>query len=425
MQLVEQHIIKLNNKYYKEIDKLSFLSKNLYNKTNYIVRQEFINSSKLKALGQVDHANYLNYYAVNKIMISNKDIDYCSLPRKVSNQTMMILDKNWKSFFKSIKDYINKPDKYQSKPKLPNYKHKTNGRNILIYELGSISKTYLRNNIIKLSGTEIKIKTNIDVTKLNQVRIVPRIGYYVIEVVYTKNEMELKQDNGRYCSIDLGINNLATISSNVIKPVIINGKPLKSINQYYNKKLSKLKSHINDNGKSKSTKRIKRLHLKRNNKVNDYLHKSSKIIMNHLVSNNINTLVIGKNNNWKQDINIGTESNQKFVMIPHTKLINLISYKCKLVGINVIISEESFTSKASFLNNDLIPTYNKNDKTNYIFSGYRIYRGLYKLKGEKTVINADLNGSLNILRKVIGNFNYDPIQVCSTPMIININTNNH
>lgn len=112
-------------------------------------------------------------------------------------------------------------------------------------------------------------------------------------------------------------------------------------------------------------------------------------------------------------------------MIPHNKLINLISYKCKLVGINVIISEESFTSKASFLNNDLIPKYNKNDKTKYIFSGYRIYRGLYKLKGEKTIINADLNGSLNILRKVIGNFNYDPIQVCSTPLIININANNH
>jgi putative transposase len=222
--------------------------------------------------------------------------------------------------------------------------------------------------------------------------------------------MELKQDNGRYCSIDLGINNLATIGSNVIKPVIINGKPLKSINQYYNKKLSEYKSKLDTINKQKTSKRIQRLTKKRNNKINDYLHKSSRYIINHLVSNHINTLIIGKNDGWKQEVNIGDRTNQNFVNIPHSKFIDIINYKCKLVGINTIVNEESYTSKCSFLDDEEICKH-------LTYCGNRIKRGLFKSKHNK-LINADLNGSLNIMKKVVGKFNYNPIEVCSTPLIL-------
>jgi len=413
MILTEKHIIKKSNIYYDEIDKLCFLSKNLYNKANYIIRQEFINTTKEKEEGLVEHANYLNYYAINKLMIKSNDNDYIELPRKVSNQTLMLLDKNWKSFFKSIKDYSNTINKYNGKPNIPTYKDKLNGRYPIIYELGSISKIELKNNIIKLSKTNIKIKTKIDVNALKQCRIIPKGNHYVIEVLYEKQENELKENNNRYCSIDLGVNNLACIGSNVIRPIIINGKPLKSINQYYNKNLGNYKSdlnhYINKKGEKvqiQTSKRIESLTNKRNLKINDYLHKSSRYIINHLVSNSINTLVIGKNKEWKQDINNGKINNQNFVNIPHSRFIEMLSYKAKLAGINIIINEESYTSKASFLDLDLIPTYKKGDNVNYSFSGRRIKRGQYKSKSGK-LINADLNGSLNILRKAVPNISND------------------
>ena len=203
------------------------------------------------------------------------------------------------------------------------------------------------------------------------------------------------------------------MGSNVLKPILINGKPLKSINQYYNKKLANLKSKLRN--EKKTSKRIKSLTNKRNNKVNDYLHKTSRLITNYLVSNNINTLVVGKNKEWKQDVNIGKKNNQNFVQIPHSRLIDMLLYKCKLRGINVIITEESYTSKCSFLDDEGI-------KKHKVYKGNRIKRGLFK-SSEGVLINADVNGSLNILKKVVGKFNYNPIEVCSTPTVITVKFN--
>ena len=246
---------------------------------------------------------------------------------------------------------------------------------------------------------------------VRQVRLTHRDSYIVIELLYEQPDIDLKPDNGRYCSIDLGLNNLVTMGSNVLKPIIISGKPLKSINHFYNKNLAKLKSNAELKHNVKTNKRIKRLHSKRYNKVQDYLHKTSRLIVNHLVSNNINTLVIGKNKNWKQDINIGAKNNQNFVQIPHTRFIQMISYKCKLEGITVVVTEESYTSKCSFMDSEQI-------KKHSDYKGKRIKRGLFKTATNK-LINADLNGSLNILRKVIGEFQY-PIKVCSTPLVLTI-----
>ena len=388
MKLVEQHVIKRTNPMFKECKDLCFKSKNLYNRALYEIRQSFIKDKK-----------YLNYNKIDKICKEKDFEEYKSLPRKVSQQTLILLDKNWKSFFALLKS--EKVD--NKKVKLPKYLDKVKGKFIVVYTDQAISKTELKQGIVKLSGTNIRIKTN--KKNIKQVRIIPQYGRFVIEVIYEVQELKLKEDNNRYCSIDLGLNNLTTIGSNVIKPFIINGKPLKSINQYFNKMTAKEKSLLS---KGKYTnENLERLYLKRDNKIKDYLHKASRYIINQLVSNNVNTLVIGHNKNWKQEINIGKVNNQNFVSIPFNNLIHMLTYKAQLEGINVIIQEESYTSKCSFLDNEEICKHKE-------YLGKRIKRGLFKASNGK-LINADLNGALNILRKVVGEFQY-PIEVCSTPL---------
>ena len=399
MQFVEKHIINKNHKLYLECDQLCFKSKNLYNYANYLVHQEFINTTKEKELGNRTFANYLNYNAINRILIDTKQFDMYELPIKVSNQTLMILDKNWKSFFKSIKDYSKNKSKYKAKPNLPKYLDKIKGRFICVYEKGAISKKRLKHGIVALSKTNIEISSRKE--NVNMVRIVPRLGYYIIEVVYTVPDVQLLFNNNQYLSLDLGVSNLATLTSNCInfKPIIINGKPLKSMNQYYNKKYAERKSKLELVNKKKSSKYLNKLNLKRINKVDNYLHKASKEIVKLAKNNNLNTIIIGKNDNWKQDVNMSKKSNQNFVNIPHSRFINMITYKCEREGINIKLQEESYTSKASFLNLDNIPTYGDNQLKH--FSGYRKSRGMYKIRGKKEYINADVNGSYNILRKAI------------------------
>jgi putative transposase len=408
MIFVEQHNIKEGHKCFNICSELCIKSKNLYNFANYIVRQEFIKTSKEKQEGLREHANYLNYYEINKILKDNKE--YCSLPRKVSNQTLMLLDKNWKSFFSSIKDWGKNPNKYNGKPSLPKYLKK-DGKYLCIYELGAISSKELRKGIVKLSGTDIRLTTK--KTNIKQVRIIPRNLSFVIEIVYEKEEGKLKEDNGRYGSIDFGLNNLATVSSNVVKPYIINGKVIKSINHYYNKKLAKKKSILEKRNGKKSSKGIKKLTDKRNNKIKNYFHKSTTYIINQLVSQNINTLIVGYNKEWKQEINIGKRNNQNFVNIPHELFTNMLSYKCKFYGINFIKQEESYTSKTSFLDNEPIHKHEE-------YQGRRIKRGLFK-SSEGKLINSDVNGSLNILRKAFPNAFGNGIQgITVSPMVITL-----
>ena len=388
MYLTERHIIKNN----RELDEVCFKSKNLYNKALYLVRQHYFKTK-----------GYLDWIKVNRLMIDSKDKDYYALPCKVSNQTLRLLDSNFKSFFALLKKKLN--GKYDKPIKIPRYLDK-GGRSMTIFPKDAISKVYIRKGIIKLSSLSIEIPTKkANESNLVEVRVLPRNNHHVVEVVYRVEEKQPKSDNGRYASIDLGINNLAMVSSNVVKPFIINGRPLKSINQYYNKEKARLQSHFK--GNKRTSKRIKSISNKRNNKVKDYLHKSSRKIVNFLVSNNISTLIIGYNEEWKQNINLGRTNNQAFVNIPFYTFIKQLEYKCKLEGISVILTEESYTSKCSFLDGESIEKHN-----NYL--GKRIKRGLFR-SAEGKLINADLNGSLNILRKVVGDFSY-PIEVCSTPL---------
>ena len=410
MVLAEKHIYKPTHKYYAELDNLCFLSKNLYNATLYDVRQHYFSTG-----------NYKNYNQVNFEFTHNNQSDYRVLPAKVAKHTQKLVDKNFKSFFALLKK--KNQGKYDKPISIPKYLDKIKGREVVQYEKGAINTKGLANDEIKLSGTNIVVKTKISQKAIQAVRIVPCNGYIKIEVLYKIQECNLKNKDNNIASIDLGLNNLMTVAFTNNKPLIINGRPLKSINQYYNKKKAKYTSLVEKCNGEKTSKRLKRLYLKRFNKIDDYLHKSVSYLMNQLVSNNISTLVVGYNKNWKQDIGMGKVNNQNFTNIPFYKLIKMLEYKCQLYGINFILQEESYTSKSSFLDKAILPVYKPNDDKKYSFLGKRIKRGIYQSK-EGKFLNADINGSYNIMRKVVGETIYDmvnSIEVCSMPYKFSVN----
>ena len=381
MNRVEKHIIKSNNKYYKMLDEYCFKSKNLYNYANYIIRQEFINNGK-----------WIRYKELDKILKNKEnDFDYKNMPLASSaQQCLKLLDKNWKSFFVSIKDYNNNPSKYLGRPKLPKYKPK-NGRNVLILTNQSCK---IKNGYIKFpkkfKGLLIKTKIR---NGLQQVRVIPKDKYLVIEIVYKIEDIEPLVDNGRYVGIDLGLDNFATITNNCgLIPLVINGKGLKSINQYYNKQISHYRSIAKRVNKLDYTNKMRKLTFKRNNKVEDYIHKASRFLVNYCKNNKINTIIIGNNKNSKQNSKMNKKVNQNFISIPYYNFIQKVQYKAEEFGIKVIVTEESYTSGTSFLDNEL-PI-----KENYNKSR-RKYRGLF-ISNNGIKINADVNGSYQIIKKV-------------------------
>ncbi|MEG3858515.1 transposase [Microcoleus sp. herbarium12] len=375
---------------------LAFKSKNLYNAANYVIRQSFIYGW-----------GYVNYNEMSRLMKFHEA--YKAMPAKVSQQILMVIDKNWQSFFEAAKAYKTDSSKFTGRPKLPKYKDKMKGRNLLVYTIQAISRKFINKGIIKLSGTELSIKTKVNPDRICQVRLVPKCDCYVVEVIYDESESTAKNNNFA-AGIDLGLNNLVALTSNQpgFVPLLINGRPLKSINQFYNKRCSRLQSQLK--GNCKTSPRIQRLTRCRHQKVDNYLHHTSRTIVDILVAQQIGTLVIGKNAQWKTDINIGKQTNQNFVSIPHARLIEMLEYKAFLVGIKVIVQEESFTSKANFIGLDSIPVYGKTEKKP-VFTGKRIKRGLYKTSTGQ-LINSDVNGSFNILRKAIPNAFSDGIGSC-------------
>ena len=386
MRQVERHIVKETSPLWKQIDNLCFLSKNLYNYANYLIRQSFIFDNVYLGFNQVYH-------------LVKDNPDYQALPRKVSQQVLRVLDKNWKSFFEAHKAYKESPHLFTGRPKLPKYKHKTKGRNLLIYTIQAISKPGLRKGVVKLSGTDITIPTQ--AKNIVQTRIIPKIGQYVIEVVYDQGSHHTVTNSEYVAAIDIGVDNLAALTSNQqgFIPILVNGRPLKSLNQFYNKTKAKLQSLLK--GKTETSKGIQRLTAQRNNQVDTYLHQASRWIIDYLDSKGIGKLIIGKNPLWKQQINNGKKNNQAFVSIPHARFVEMLVYKGAMKGIKVVCNDESYTSKASFLSLDYIPTYGDEGAKQVKFSGYRETRGMYKVKGKKVRLNADVNASYNIMRKVI------------------------
>ena len=381
---VEQHIIKKVHSSWQLIDNLCFKSKNLYNYANYIIRQEFINNGK-----------WIQY---NELFQLCKDSEpYKEIGSNVGQQTLKMLDKNWKSFFVAIKDWKKYPDKYLGRPKLPKYKDKEKGRNILGIDniKFSIKDGYLRFSWSKLKPLNNIFKTNAYGRPM-QIRFIPKRSHYVLEIVYEIDVPDVNLQQNRIIGIDLGINNFATVSNNSgLQPFIINGKSVKSMNQYYNKKKAEFQSDLKLKHNKDWSNRLLRLTNKRNNKINDYLHKTSKYIIDWCITNQIDTVIIGKNNGWKQESKMSKKVNQNFVGIPYDLFIQKLQYKCENVGIKFITTEESYTSGTSFLDNELPVKENYNKKR-------RVYRGLFKSNAGR-LINADLNGAYQIIKKVIPN----------------------
>lgn len=267
----------------------------------------------------------------------------------MSQQTLKILERNWKAFFQAIKSYKKDPSKFNSKPNLPYYLDKVEGRFMLVYTKQAVNKTNI------LSKTNIKINTKRD---FQEIRIIPKKFGFMIEIVYNKKE-ESKKDNDNYMFIDLGVNNLVTITSNrsELRPIMVNGRILKSINQYFNKRIKEITSLV----------KRKFLMKKRYFRIENYFHKTSKLIIDYCLKHNITKIVIGKNDNWKQEVDLGNITNQNFCFLPFNNLINKIKYKSELSGIETILTEESYTSQSSFFDKDVLPTYGK-ETSKYKFS---------------------------------------------------------
>ena len=383
MNLTETHKIRPNHKLYSICDELCFKSKNLYNAALFEFRQSYFNKEE----------DTLTWQNINRIFNQSNQFDYRELPSKVSNTVLKKLGNNISSFCSLVK----KSD-YNKKVRLPKFLHKTDGRFIVEFNKQTFSNKRDEDNNLIICKSSLNLRIPTKVENPQQVRIVPKTGCYVIEVIYEIKENKMKQ-NQRVASIDLGLNNLATVVTNDgDNPILISGKKIKSINQYYNKMASKQKSLLPNN--IFTSKSLSRLWLKRNNKISYEIHKITKFLANYFDERDVSKVIIGNNTDWKNGINLGRRNNQNFVNIPYSKFINQLTYKCQLLGITVITREESYTSKASFLDYDEIPNYN--DETKPKFSGKRIKRGLYRSTTRK--INADVNGAYNIMAKENPNY---------------------
>lgn len=412
---VEQHRIKRNHKFFPIIDDLCWKSKNMYNYGNYIIRQEFIETSKEKEQGLRDNAVWIQY---NKLFDIVKDSEpYKDLGSNVGQATLRKLDKVWKSYFEGAKEYKKNPEKFLGMPRMPKYLPKENGR----YECDlDNNKFKVINGYVYFCWKPLKVMNNTfmtkipEGTKLFQLRFVPKNGEYIMEVVYQIDVHDIEDKSERIATIDLGVDNLMTITSNCgVKPLVINGKPLKSINQYYNKKISEMRSELKKRHNADWSKEMQRFTIKRNNKVDDYIQKATKMVIDFCKENNIDTLVCGYNSGWKQESDMGKRVNQKFVNIPYESIVWRLSYKCETAGILFKTPEESFTSGTSFLDGE------EPIKENYDKSR-RVHRGLF-VSNNGTKINADVNGSYQITKKVFPNaYSNGIVGVGLHPTVVNI-----
>ena len=397
VQRVEKHLIKQNDSYYPMFCDFAHKSKNLYNHANFLVRNEFIKNNK-----------WLRYGEMDKILKADLEFDdYKQMPTAQSAQQILrLLEKDWKSFFTAMKDWSNHKDKYSGRPKLPKYKSK-DGKHILILTNQNVK---IKDGILCFPKTfkgftlNPRFLNKDNFVSFRQVRFVPGYKSFTVELVYNIEVPDaLLPDNGRYLSVDIGLDNLATVVNNVgDKPIVINGKGLKSMNKYYNKQISHYREVAKRMNGRDYTNRMNRLTLKRNHKIDDYMHKASKYLIDYALENNFNTIVIGNNKNWKQESSMSKRVNQSFVGIPHMRFIEMVRYKAQNVGLKVILTEESYTSGTSFLDNE------EPIRTNYDKSR-RVQRGLF-ISNNGTKINADVNGAYQIMKKVFPKVNADGIQ---------------
>ena len=388
---VKQQVKHLSKEDYITIRELCHTAKNLANEAIYNVRQYYFTEGEFLK------------YEKNYTLLKNSP-NYKALNSNMAQQILKEVDGSFRSFFSLLK--LAKHRKYAfTGCKLPHYLPKDgyttliigfvrlNGNKLIFPFSNSFKKTH------KL--VEITIPPILLNKKIKEIRIIPKANarFFEIQYIYEAECIQRNLNTNNALALDLGINNLVTAISNIGKSFIIDGKRLKSINQWFNKENARLqfikdKQHFG----RKPTNRQKVIARNRNNKVNDYMNKTARKIIDYCIANNIGTLVVGYNETFQHNSHLGKRNNQNFVNIPYGQLRYMLEYLCKLNGIVFVKQEESYTSKASFWDKDIIPVYNADNPKEYRFSGRRVQRGLYKTASGKT-INADVNGALNIMRK--------------------------
>jgi putative transposase len=365
---------------HKTLSWLCHVSKNLYNEGNYQIRQEFFKTNKS-----------IRYNALYHSFKTSKN--YQELPAQTAQQVLQFLDRNWTSYYNAFEEWEKDESKFKSEPRIPKYKPK-NGESLLVFTNQQVK---IKDGLLFFpKKVGLKLRTRLpDITNIREARIIPKGIGYVVEIVYQKTVSPKLLNKDIIIAIDIGVSNLiTTVNNNGLKPFVIKGGVVKSINQYYNKEKARIQS-IYDRQGIKTGKRLHRLANKRDKKIHDYFHKISRKIIDYCILNDIGTVVIGYNPDWKQSCHLGKRNNQNFVTIPFYKLIHQLDYKAEAKGITVIKQEESHSSMCSFLDNEPIRHHDK-------YQGKRISRGLFKSK-KGIIINADVNGGYNILKKAFLN----------------------
>lgn len=451
--------VKEGHNLYSYFEEMSRKSKNLYNTTNYHIRQSYfrlickkdhpntqevirsinsvlpeINEKRIQKVNKdgnplkpfsllTEQTPFMSERVLDAVFRKHKNIDFISMPAHVNYLIIKDVFQSWKSYYASKKDYKKHPSKYTGKPKPPKYKK--NGF-LKSFTFSNINCKFKEDGeTIRFPKTKATLKVGKLEGKLKEVGVSYDNGQFQVSIVTELPYVEPKQLNQkRSIGIDLGVNNFAAISNNFNeKPIIIKGKEIKHINYLYNKNRAKYYSKIRQGKKHKEgifkTKRLNNITLKRNHRIKDYMHKVSTAIINYCVKNNTGVIVVGQNKGWKQGIDIGKKNNQNFTQIPYYKFVQMLELKAKNEGITLVKQEESYTSKASFLDKDIIPVYSKENKEKHKFSGSRKTRGLY-ISSFGVKLNADLNGSYNILRKHIGDFEATIGKICNPKIVKNV-----
>lgn len=385
MLIVERHFTKGTD----ELVRLCGLSRELYNRTNYLMRQSWFSQKDVPGFRQMP--------SINDLIRETRGLD-CSRDfgnTKIANQIIRRVLADWSNFYKALRAFRRDPSGFDRYPRPPKYKEEL--AQVIFYNEtikgGRSGKTLDR--IIATNGC-FSIQSS---RPYKQVVITPKSFGFIIEVQYESPDVpKPKLSKRKACTIDLGLNNLAAVTLDQQRPILVNGRIVKSINQWYNKRPCK----------SRAKKRYFRLE--------NYFHHTAKMIIEICVTNGIGTIVIGKNDGWKREVRMRMKTKQSFLFVPHESLIGKIRYRAEMIGIDLILTEEAYTSQASFYDYDPLPRY---DETPPEFSGVRKHRGLY-ISNDGFAVNADINGSLNIGRKVIPEFlGIGDRSVAATPVVVN------
>ena len=348
----------------------------------------------------------LSYEQLNAVMQWSRNRDYYALPGQVNQQILRKVINSWKGYFVALRDYRKSPEKYLGEPKAPKYKRTS--YSTLHYTNQIIRRSVSGGRqILRFPGTDLElcIGGEQDCPGIVKVEVKPCGGHLAVLVTYTADtkEPQVPVDPERILGLDAGVRNFLAGTANFpCEPFLIDGQWIKSENRYFNKQRAKLLSILTkglDSTRSvKNSKRLSALSRKREYKFRDFFYKTAHWIVRYCARNNIEVIVWGHNECQKQKANMGAANNQNFVSIPYMTFYQILKQVAAGAGIPVVQQEESYTSKASLMDQDPLPVYEEGDTTEYIFSGKRVKRGLYQSR-DGVLLNADLNGAGNIIRK--------------------------